>query len=218
MSLKLTRENGSADVWMIVSIVLIVLLVAFGAFGIWSFINYNDQKTNVDSKISVAVADAKKVQADSDEAKFTERDKQPNRQFVGPDDYGRVTFDYPKTWSVYTSSDVTNGGTYEAYLNPISVPPIGSTKQFALRINISQQDYNSVVSSFNSQVKNGDLKSSSVTSNGLTGVRLDGKFSSDVRGAEVIFKIRDKTLTIRTDANTFLTDFDALVQTIKFNQ
>jgi len=212
------RENGSVNIWMIMSIVLIVLSLALGGLAIWSFVNYTNQKTNVDTKISAAVAVAVKNQADADEVKFTQRDKQPNRQFVGPDDYGRVTFDYPKTWSVYVNKDVTNGGTYEAYFNPVSVPPVSSTQQFAARLVIQQQDYNTAVSSFDALVKTGALKSSSVSANGVNGVRLDGNFTKDIRGSEVIFKIRDKVLTIRTDANTFLTDFDALISTIKFNQ
>lgn len=212
------RENGSVNIWMIMSIVLIVLTLSLGGFAIWSFVNYTNQKTNVDTKISAAVAVATKKQADADEVKFAQRDKQPNRQFVGPDDYGRVTFDYPKTWSVYINKDVTSGGTYEAYFNPIAVPPVSSIQQFAARLVIQQQDYNSAVSNFDSLVKSGALKSSSVSANGVTGVRLDGNFNEDIRGSEVIFKIRDKVLTIRTDANTFLTDFNALIATIKFNQ
>jgi len=210
-------ENGSVNVWMIVSIIFMIVALALGGLAIWSYINYSDQKTNVDTIKNTAVAEAKKIQADADEVKFTERDKQPNRQFVGPDDYGRVTFDYPKTWSVYINKDVSNGGTYEAYFNPVYVPPVNSTQQFAARLKIEQQDYSSVVSSFDQLVKKGDLKSSSITANGVTGVRLDGNFTKDIRGSEVIFKIRDKTISVRTDANTFLTDFNALITTIKFN-
>jgi hypothetical protein len=66
-------------------------------------------------------------------------------------------------------------------------------------------------------VNKGDLKSSAVQINGEAGTRLDGAFSKDIRGSAVIFKIRDKTVTIRTDADTFKADFDALVATIKFN-
>ena len=213
-----TRENGSAKSWMITTIGLIVLSVGLSVFAAWAFMNYNDQKTNVDTKIAAAVATAKKVQADADEVKFIQRDKEPMRQFTGPDDYGRVTFNYPKTWSVYVSKDALNGGTYEAYLNPITVPPISSTQQFAIRVLIEEKDYDKVVTGYDSLVKKGDLKSSSVTADGTNGARLDGSFNKDIRGSAVIFKIRDKTLTIRTDANTFTADFDALIATIKFNQ
>ena len=156
---------------------------------------------------------------DSDEAKFIARDKEPNREFVGPDDYGRLTFNYPKTWSVYVSQDVTQGGgTYQAYLNPVSVPVVSASQQFALRVTIEQKDYDTVISSYASLVKKGDLHSSVVSVNGSNGTRLDGNFSKDIRGSAVIYKIRDKTLTIRTDADTFKPDFEALIATIKFNQ
>jgi len=57
-----------------------------------------------------------------------------------------------------------------------------------------------------------------VKADGNNGTRLDGAFTKDIRGYAVIFKIRDKTLTIRTDANTFKSDFNKLINTIKFNE
>lgn len=203
--------------------IIIVVLSVFGAlalgFGIWSFVNYNDQKTNVDSKVSEAVATAQKTQADADEAKFTARDKEPNRNFVGPDDYGQLTFNYPKTWSVYVNKDASDGGNYEAYLNPVSVPPVSPTTQYALRVVIENTDYDKVIASYDTSVKTGKLKASTVkAANGASGTRLDGAFSTSIRGSAVIFKIRDKTVTVRTDADTFDPDFNALIATIKFNQ
>lgn len=212
------HEQGSVSGWMIATISLIVLTLAAGAFGLWSYMNYHDQKTNVDNRVAVAVANAKKAQADQDETKFAEREKEPNRQFVGPDDYGRLTFDYPKTWSVYVDKDASQGGDFAAYLNPVSVPPVSQTARFALRVTIENRDYDTVLQSYENLVKNGDLKSSSVSANGVNGTRFDGNFTKDIRGSAVVYKIRDKTVTLRTDADTFKPDFDALIQTIKFNQ
>lgn len=212
------HENGTVSGWMIATIGLIILTIGVGAAAVWALLGYNDQKTNVDAKISSAVAVAKKTQADSDEVKFTERDKEPNREFVGPDDYGRLIFNYPKTWSVYINKDVTSGGTYEAYLNPVSVPPLSTTQQYALRVTIEQQDYDKVITTYAPLVKKGTLTSSSMSAGGTSSTRLDGSFTKDIRGSAVIFKIRDKTVTVRTDADTFKPDFDALIKTIKFNQ
>jgi len=203
---------------LLFKVVLIAISVILLTLAIFASVGYLDQKSNVDNKINVAVVTAKKAQADADETKFAEREKEPNREFVGPDDYGRVTFNYPKTWSLYISKDASAGGVYEAFLNPLSVPSASSTQQYALRVTIEQADYDKVVSKYDSLVKKGDLKSSTVTVNDVSGVRLDGSFSKDIRGSQVIFKVRDKTLTIRTDANTFKADFDALVSTIRFNQ
>lgn len=212
------RQRGATDIWLISTIGLIVLVVGVGAFAIWAFVNYNNQKTDVEAKINDAVVIAKKDQADSDAIKFAAREKEPNRQFVGPNDYGQVTFNYPKTWSVYVSKDATSGGSYEAYFNPIIIPAISSSQQYALHVLIEQKDYDKTLSGFDSLVKKGDLTSSSVTASGTTGTRLDGAFSKDIHGSMVIFKIRDKVLTVRTDADVFKPDFNALITTIKFNQ
>ena len=48
--------------------------------------------------------------------------------------------------------------------------------------------------------------------------RFDGSFSDDIRGSAVIYKIRDKTVTLRTDAETFRPAFDELIKTITFNK
>lgn len=212
------RERGAISGSIIAIIGLVVLVLATGSAAIWAYVNYNEQKTNVDGKISLAVAQGKKDQADADEAKFAEREKEPNRQFVGPDDYGRLTFDYPKTWSVYVAKDVTKGGAYEAYLNPITVPPVSETQQYSLRVTIEEKDYDQVVKSYDPLVKKGDLRTSATSANGNNGTRLDGNFTKDIRGSAVIYKIRDKTATIRTDADTFKPDFENLIKTINFNQ
>lgn len=213
------KEAGAITGQLIAIIGLSVLILILGSVAIWALVNYNEQKTDVDGRVAVAVADGKKQQADEDEAKFLEREKEPNETFVGPDDYGRLTFSYPKTWSVYVDKDGSDGGDYTAYLNPKVVPSTGEsdTQQFALRIVIETKDYDSVVQSYDSLVKKGDLRQSTTASQGNQGTRLDGNFSKNIRGAAVIYKSRDKTITIRTDADTFKPDFEKLIKTIEYN-
>ncbi len=211
-------QSGFTNTWLVVAVVFIITTVAVTGVMVWALVNYFDQKNNVDTKVDSAVAVAQKEQADIDEAKFDEREKEPNREFVGPEDYGRLAFNYPKTWSVYVEKDASSGSTYEAYLNPVAVPPVSSTQQYALRILIESKDYEQVIESYQSLVKKGDLKSSAVKADDQDGTRLDGSFSKDIRGSAVIYKIRDKTATIRTDADTFRADFDQLITTITFNK
>lgn len=211
-----TDESGVANTWLIVSIALSITTIGLGiAFG-WALMNYFDQKNTVDTKVSTAVTSAVKTQADKDAATFEAEAKKPNRQFAGPEDFGSLSFDYPKTWSTYVSKDASSG-TFQAYLNPVSVPPIVDTTQYALRVTIETKDYDTVLNAYTSLVKNGDLQSSTIKINGVDSTRLDGNFTKDIRGSAVIIKIRDKTVTIRTDADTFKPDFNALVATIKFN-
>lgn len=212
------NERGGISGSLIAIIGLIILLLGAGSAAIWAYVNYTEQKTNVDTKIQAAVADAKKAEDDAEEAKFAEREKEPNRQFAGPDDYGRLTFDYPKTWSVYVAKDGSTSDGFQAYLNPVTVPPVIASQQYSLRVTIEQQDYDQVVKSYQLLVQKGDLKSSATSSNGNSGTRLDGNFTKNLRGAAVIYKIRDKTVIVQTDADTFKPDFENIIKTINFNQ
>ena len=212
-------EAGSATGWMISAITLFVLFLGVGSFAIWSYVNYSEQKTNVDGKIALAVAEAKKEQADEDEAKFAEREKQPRREFVGPTEYGRVTFDYPKTWSAYVLNDGTDRSQYEAYFHPIIIPPLDyKDTRVALRLTILNQDYEDVLDGFDNQVEKGELRSTNVTINGNSGVRLDGAITKDIRGSVVLLRVRDKTVQLQTDADTFRPDFDEVLKTVELSQ
>lgn len=211
-------QEGAISGSLIAIIGLLIGLLVAGSLAIWAYLSYNEQKTNVDTKVSAAVSEAKREQATVDEDKFAQREKEPNRQFAGPDDYGRLIFDYPKTWSVYVARDVSKGGTYEAYLNPILVPPVSTTQQYSLRVLIEEKDYDQVVKSYEPLVKKGDLRTSATSASGNNGTRLDGSFTKDIRGTAVIYKVRDKTITLRTDADTFKPDFENVIKTINFNQ
>lgn len=205
-----------ANPLLIACIVLGVLSVGLAVFGGWSFMNYKDYKNNSDTKAELAVAAAKEEQAEVLEKDFLEREKQPNMQFVGPDDLGHVTFSYPKTWSLYIAE---NGATnYEAYLHPGAVPSVSQAQPYAVRVQILDKSYEDVLKSYDSAVKKGALRSNPITLNGFTGVRLDGEFSKERQGSSVIFKVRDKTLQISSDATTFKNDFDKTVLTsLDFN-
>lgn len=211
-------HRRSSKKWVIMTFVFIFTTLSAGGAGTWALINYFDQRDNVDGKVDAAVNLAVKDQKDIDAAEYLEKEKQPNRQFVGPEDYGRVSFDYPKTWSLYVAKDASNGGTYLAYFNPVSVPAISTSEHYALRVTIEDKDYDKVLKSYESSVKKGNLTSSVVKTDGQDGTRLDGTFAKEFVGSAVVFKIRDKTVTIRTDAVVFKKDFDALIKTITFNK
>jgi len=215
-----TREQGAVNRSIIAIAGLLLLVVIFGAFSAWAYVNYLDQKKDVDSKISDAAAKARLEQSDKDETDFAVRESKDTKQFTGPSDYGHLTFDYPKKWSAYQATDVSEGGgaKYEAYLNPDLVPPISDTQKFALRVTIEQITYDKAVASYNTLIKRGDLKSSVYNDGKHTGTVLVGNFNKDIIGTAVLIKLRDRTLTLRTDGDTFKDIFAAILQTVNFNE
>lgn len=212
-----TTERGVVNPLLVSTIVFAVLATGLAGFGLWSFMKYLDYKNNSDTKTAAAVKVATTKQASELEKQFVEREKQPYRKFNGPEELGHVTFDFPKTWSLYVENDGASGS-YSAYLNPDAVSAVNSSTPYALRVNIDTRDYDTVLKGFDSQVKKGTLKSTPITVNNFNGVRLDGEFTKQRTGSQVIFKIRDKTLTIASDANTFKNDFDnVVVKSLDFN-
>jgi hypothetical protein len=213
---KHNHEMGSVNPLLIASILLGLLAVGFAGAFFWSYTNYVDQRDNTSQKINAAVTEAKKAQTAEDEKNYLETAKQPYSQLVSPDDLGRVTVSYPKTWSVYVAK--SNSTSYEAYLNPVSVPAVTSTQAFAARVTISDGNYEDAVGSYTSLVKKGDLTSAPITVNNFSGVKLEGKFSATRSGSAVIFKVRDKTLVIATDVDTYKNDFNnIIVKSLDFN-
>jgi hypothetical protein len=217
MNTHLSYERGGVSVSALTIAGLIVFCVGFAGLAVWAYVSYIDQKDNVDAKVSKAVAVAEKEQADQLEAKFIEREKEPNRSFAGPSDFGSVSFKYPKTWSVYVDNSGTGTETFNAYLNPGTVPSLkDKASRYALRVSITGARYEDVLEQYKDEVEKGSLKSSVTKSGTQTGTRFDGNFTKDIRGSSVVFKIRDKTLTVRTDADTFKEDFEAIIKTITF--
>lgn len=214
------HKSYSGLIKTIVIIILSLVSVTFIGLFIWIFLQYDEIQTDVDGQISKAVAEAKDEQSSKDEAEFLEREKYPYRVFSGPIDYGELNFEYPKTWSLYISKDASNGGDYEAYMNPVEIQPISNTTVNALRIQILDKSFDDVVKQYQTYLnnKNRPLSIDAVTVNGNNANLYSGMIpGTEFVGYILIFKIRDKTAILRTDSALFKDDFDKLIQTIRFN-
>ena len=210
------KQKGYVNSWMIMAIGAFVLFLIAGGFAIWSFMEYSQTKNGVDARVQVETAKAKAEQAEIDQKKFSEEAKNPRIEFVGPSEYGRVSFMYPKTWSVYIDRDGSDRGDYVAYLHPKEVPSIhNKDSRFAMRLEIINKDFNTVLKNYEQKVKKGELSSSSVEFNGIAATRVDGALSKELRGTVVLMKVNDKTIRFSTDADTFKPDFEAVLKTLK---
>ena len=215
------RDFGSL-IKTIAIVCLSLISVTFIGLFVWMMSQYNDARTDVDGQIDAAVrtaVDDKTMQLELD---FAEREKYPFRTFAGPVDYGELTFEYPKTWSVYISADAAKGGDFQAYFNPIEVNPISDSTINALRLQILNESTDEVLERYQKYVEKKDSNLSvesvtigdgSITANRYTGTLPD----SELSGYVVIFKIRDKTAVIRTDSTLFADDYNTLLSTVRFN-
>lgn len=211
------RSQSGSILFVSLEALLIICLIAAIGFGGWAFSSRQDFKNNSDKKSAVAVEAAKKVQADELQKAFAEQEKSPNKTYKGPTTYGSVTFNYPKTWSGYvdesSSSEPING-----YFYPVVVPGLQSKTAYALRLELVNTDYSSVLIQHDIQVKDGSVKVSAYVppkmagvTNVQTGTKLDGSLDQNTKGSMVIIKVRDKTLQVYTQSNDYLKDFNETI-------
>lgn len=215
----ISPEERNAKRSLIETIVLvlvsIVAVVFIGLFA-WKYIEWDSVKTDVDGQIDAAVATAKAELTTELENRFLEREKYPYKTFTGPADYGSLSFEYPKTWNVYIAKDASNGGDFEAYLNPGEVQPVSPYTINALRVTIKDQAFDLAVRQYDNYVENGKLTvTTRMIGNSLANV-YTGELLNRIVGTMAAFKLRDKTVLLQTDAAIFTDEFYKLLSTVTF--
>ena len=111
-------------------------------------------------------------------------------------------------------------------MNPGQVDPISNTTINALRVSILNKSFEDVTKNYERYLtsKEKTLSLESVTVNTATegqettANKYTGKIpNTDLNGIILIFRIRDKTVLLRTDSLLFEADFNKLIETITFN-
>lgn len=214
------KKDNSGLIKTIIIITLSLVALTFAGLFVWMTIQYNEVSGDVQDKIDIAVVKAKDEQAAKMEAEFLEREKYPYKTFLGPEDYGQLSFEYPRTWSVYVAADAATGGDFNAYFNPIQVNPVGKNTINALRLTIRNKSFDDVANEYQRYLsgKEATLAVESVIVNGVTANKYSGKIpGTDFNGYILIIKIRDKTAVFQADSVLFESDFNKIINTITFN-
>jgi hypothetical protein len=224
-SRKFAGDDGSSMPLVIGLIFAIVLALGLGGFGYWAYSQMNQYKNTADQKAAAAAQAATdattKSVTDKLNAQFTEKYKQPFTQFTSPGMFGTVSFQYPRTWSQFVSS---NQHQFSAYFYPTAVPPINDQNTaFALRVTIVPQNYSQVLQSFQGNVRNGKLSSNTLNTGvggGAKGVILRGQFSTTINGSMAAFPVLNGnyTLQIYSDSHDFEPDFmNTVLPSLKYD-
>lgn len=195
------KQNRTNDlVKTIIAVAFGIATIVFFCLFIHFMTEYNSVQDDVSGKINAAVASAREEKALEMEAEFAEREKDPYRSFSGPADYGELSFEYPKTWSVYIASDASKGGDFMAFFNPIVVNEVGDNTINALRVIIRDKDFESVVEEYQREMswRDSNLTMGTTSVGGVVANRYVGTIpNTDLSGIIVVFKIRDKQLFCR---------------------
>ena len=216
---RIAKAKNRIDLMKTVGLIVVSLLaVLFIGLFIWMWVKWNDASTNVKGKVDVAVAEAKNELQTKLESEFEEKEKYPYKVFTGPTDLGELSFEYPKTWSLYVQSSASRGGDYAAYLNPGQVNVVQEDTVMALRVSIKGTLFDQAISEYAEKVRSGDMTLSTTVVNGNNVNVYTGKMNNEYQGIICVFKLRDKTVVLQTDSTSvFSDDFYRILKTIKFN-
>ena len=216
---RIAKAKNRIDLMKTVGLIVVSLLaVLFIGLFIWMWLKWNDASTNVKGKVDVAVAEAKNELQTKLESEFEEKEKYPYKVFTGPTDLGELSFEYPKTWSLYVQSSANRGGDYAAYLNPGQVNVVQDDTVMALRVSIKGTLFDQAISDFAEKVRSGDMTLSTTVVNGNNVNVYTGKLDNEYQGIICVFKLRDKTVMLQTDSTSvFSDDFYRILKTVKFN-
>jgi hypothetical protein len=213
------RELDGSIGSLLLVVGLVIFLLASIGFGAWAFTERADYKANSDEKSAAAVEAALAVQKTALEKEFDEKEKQPFETYSGPADLGSIKIVYPKTWELYVNESRTGQALIDGIAHPGYVPNITGDTSFALRYQILEADYTTVLGQYANTVKSGKLKSvpyRSEAAPNILGSRLDGQIAPTKTGSVVLLPLRDKTLKIWTEGNAFGADFNAVIASLTF--
>lgn len=218
-----TPEKNSGKFKSIFTLILALTTVIFAGLFIWKYLDWSSINGKVDKLVNEQVAEKELEIKDKYAAELEEVEKNPPLEFAGPEDYGDLHFEYPRTWSFYITNDASdNQSDYEAYMHPTSIGPITDATIFALRINIiKKQNYEEVVVPYNKNVSKGIFTHNIITINSDKNYAdvYEGTLENGKEVKIAIFKIRDKTVILRTDATRLFTnDFNKVLNSITFKE
>lgn len=212
-SMSHTSQGGYIDKLLLPLIVVVLLFFGAVGFGVWAFMGRQDYKNNSDQKAAAAAAAQKKATQTEEAAKYAEEAKNPLKNFVGPADFGSVTFQYPKTWSGYVIK--SDSSPLNAYFYPDVVPNVdNATNAYALRVAIIEKPYSEVLQGYQGDVEEGAVTVTPYASpkvEGVVGSRVDGQITKEERGSVVLFPIRNITLQVWTEADQYINDFNNII-------
>lgn len=211
--------GNSSTKWIITVVLLVVLLAGALGFGFWAFAERQDYKNNVDEKIATAVKVAEEETTEANNRKFAEELKSPLKTYTGPESYGSIKVTYPKTWSGYINNGSNSDAAIDMYFHPNVVPAASESSgegqaPVALHVQVLNEPYDEVVESRKSSVESGELTAVPYALPKIpkqAGLKFTGMLDDEIKGTEVVLPLRDKTIVITTQTDTFLNDFNTYI-------
>jgi Flp pilus assembly protein TadG len=214
-NMKKLTQRGAINILLIPFVLVVLFFFGSLGFGFWAFSQRNHYKDHSDQEVAAAVAAAIQQQKQSDAADYAQQAKKPYNTYIGPAAFGNITVNYPKTWSSYVIESDSGGNPISGYFMPNTVPNVTDpNNSYALRIELVQTSYDTVVSQFQSALQIGKVTVQPYTLPkvpSVVGSRIEGQITPTKQGTMIVLPLRNMTLKIWTESNDFKGDLDTAV-------
>lgn len=209
------NQNGAAGLAVSFVLCLIFLLGALG-FGAWAFSSRQNFKNNVDTKIAAAQEVTKQQVSDAKDKEAAEKAKSPLRTYNGPEAFGSFRLSFPKTWSAYVDDSGNGSAKVDGYFYPNVIPALSAnTTFFALRVQLVDQKYSQVLTSFAGQ--QAGTPAITITPYALpklpsvVGAKITGVVTNLKPQTIVAFPLRTQTVELWTEGDQYINDFNTYI-------
>lgn len=206
------NQVGAVNGLLVSLIMAVLFLIGAISFGAWAFTERQDYKDNVDQKIAVASEKAKEAEGQRKEKQFAEEAKKPLKTYNGPENYGALKIDFPKTWSGYVEDKGDSGEPLDGYFAPGVVPAANDQNSvFALRIQVVSQSYSQVLQTLSSQQEQGKLTVNAYALPSLpnvVGIKATGQLTEGKNVTMIVLPLRSQAIKIWTEGSQYTSDFD----------
>lgn len=206
------NQNGAVSGLVISLILTIILLVCALGFAGWAYSQSQHYKNDVDAIVSKAQTETSQKTSAAKDKQFAEESKNPLKTYNGPEAYGSLQVNYPKTWSGYVDASGTSSSLVDGFFAPGEVPSLTDQNSvFALRVQVLRQPYAQVIQAFASQQQSGKVSISAYALPKLpqiVGIKVTGEISDKKTVTMVVVPLRSDTLKIWTEGTQFVDDFN----------
>jgi cytoskeletal protein RodZ len=207
--LKQNQDGASA----VLVILLVLVIIGLGALAGIYFSRYTVLQKEYDAQLADDVEEAKAEQKKQDEVEFEQRQKEPFRTYASPTIFGDIKISFPKTWNIYALEEEQSDTQLDVTMHPDVVKSSrNSVIPYALRVKLEREFYQEVLTAYDSQVEAGTIKAQPITVSGQTGTKLTGEIRKGVDGVLVIIPLRDKTLSIWTESDKYIGEFNKILE------
>ncbi len=206
MSDMQTQQRGFVNNLLMPFVFVFLLFIVAAIFAVWAYKGREDYKDNATQKIAVAVTAATAQQKTQDAQQYALASQNPLLTYNGPQEFGSIVLQYPKTWSGYVAEADSSSTPIDGYFQPGVIPNIQTqTSSFALRVQILTESYDQAVTQYTSQAQQGQATITpfafkKVPSN--IGIMVVGTVGQNNQtGEEVIVPLRNQTIELWTESS-----------------